>query len=237
MARYALVLLATLANLTAQPVLVTGQARIPGVPTAAPAEVRVSSQAAESVPMRVTLNPDTRVVLTPSGPKADAASEEPAPEDGWVNIKTEDFEGVFPNEWALYGNPTWDDESYRPHNGSWSGYCVGSSVSPPGPYPPDADAWMIYGPFSLVGATQAEFSFYRWVRTEADYDYLYWGWSTNGSNFLGYSISGSHGSWTSQTCDIDTVCGEDSVWIAFYFHSDYSNQDEGAYIDDIVLRK
>lgn len=237
MSRFSVVLLATSATLMAEPVLVPSRSRISGIPISAPTGARMNHTAAESVPVRVTLNPDTRVVLTPGGPKADAASEEPAPEDGWVNIKTEDFEGVFPNEWALYGDPTWDDESYRPHNGSWSGYCVGSSVSPPGPYPPDADAWMVYGPFSLVGATQAEFSFYRWVVTEEDYDFLYWGWSTDGLNFLGYSVSGSHGSWTAQTCDIDTACAEDSVWIAFYFHSDESSQYEGAYIDDIVLRK
>ena len=61
------------------------------------------------------------------------------PAQGWANIMTEDFEGVFPDtNWTLYGDPTWNRESYRSHNGSWSGYCAGggaSGVNPPGPYP------------------------------------------------------------------------------------------------------
>ena len=52
----------------------------------------------------------------------------------WSTMLSEGFEGAFPGPWTLFGDPTWDDETYRPLNGSWSGYCAGSSISPPGPY-------------------------------------------------------------------------------------------------------
>jgi len=165
------------------------------------------------------------------------------PADGWVVIKNETFEGTFPNQWTLVNDPTWDDETYRKHAGSKSGYCVGSSVTPPGPYPNDAWAWMEYGPFSLVGATDARVDFYRWVSSEEDYDKLYWVASFNDSEFYGYNISGSYPAWESTYFDLKTVptlgnlCGHSQVWIAFVFGSDESYTYEGAYIDDITLRK
>ncbi len=163
--------------------------------------------------------------------------------DGWVTIKSEGFEGQFPNQWTLYGDPTWDDETYRPHGGSKSGYCVGSSVSPPGPYPPEARAWMVYGPFSLSDAIDAKLDFYRWLHTEASYDYLFWGASINGSNFYGYMTSGDQRTWHAQNFDLKDVpelgnlCGQAEVWIGLLFDSDESNQYEGAYLDEIVLQK
>ncbi|GEM_PF-1258612 len=179
-----------------------------------------------------------------SGPETVTPGEHSSTaEDGWLTIKSETFEGPFPNQWVLYGSPTWDDESYRPHNGSWSGYCVGSTINPPGPYTPGDTAWMVYGPFSLVGATDAKVDFYRWLRTESNYDYLYWLASVNGNNFYGYYTSGDHQSWTSTSFDLKNVptlgnlCGRSQVWIAFLFTSDVSNQYEGAYIDDIYIKK
>jgi hypothetical protein len=159
-----------------------------------------------------------------------------------VTIKSEGFEGSFPNEWTLYGTPTWDDESYRHHAGSWSGYCVGSAISPPGPYPSNANAWMVYGPFSLADATDALMVFYRWLDTEANYDFLEWRASIDGTYFYGWQTSGSQ-TWTCDTFDLKTVptlgnlCGQSQVWIAFRFASDDINEYEGAYVDDIVLEK
>ncbi len=168
-----------------------------------------------------------------------------APEggDGWVTVKGEDFEGAFPNEWQLYGDPTWDDESYRHHNGGWSGYCVGSTVSPPGPYPSDVWSWMVYGPFSLTDASDGKVDFYRWLESEAGYDYLFWGASIDGEEFYGYSEDGSQTSWQAQSFDLKNVptlgnlCGRSQVWIGFLFSSDWSYEYEGAYLDDIVIQK
>jgi len=163
---------------------------------------------------------------------------------GWVTIMEEDFEGVFPGStWALYGSPTWNDVSYRYYQGSWSGWCAGSTMSPPGPYAPNMDAWMVFGPFSLADASAAVLSFYRWLYSESNYDYLFWGASIDGTNFYGYSSSGDYRSWSYKELDLTNVptlgnlCGYSQVWIAFNFSSDNSYQYEGAYLDNILLEK
>lgn len=166
-----------------------------------------------------------------------------------TTIKGEGFEGAFPNTWALFGSPTWDDESYRPYAGSWSGYCVGSSVAPPGPYPNNSNAWMVYGPFSLVGAQDARLDLQAWVRTEAGFDTLGVFASINGSNFYGQGWSGnwataSGGSgWMNIGFDLKRVFtlgdlrGQPQVWIALRFFSDFSVTNEGVYVDEVVVEK
>ena len=168
------------------------------------------------------------------------------PAQGWATIMTEDFEGAFPDtKWALYGDPTWNRENYRSHNGSWSGYCAGggaSGVNPPGPYPNDMNGWMIYGPFDLSGATDAELAFSLWLDSESDHDYAQWMASTDGADFHGYQQSGDSGGWIARDFDLTNVptlgnlVGQPQVWIAFLFQSDSSNTAEGAYVDDIALR-
>jgi hypothetical protein len=102
---------------------------------------------------------------------------------------------------------------------------------------------MTYGPFSLVGATDAKLDFYRWLNTESGYDYVGWLASVNDSNYYGYQTSGDQRTWTSQNFDLKNVptlgnlCGQSQVWIAFVFRSDISNEFEGAYVDDVVLQK
>jgi hypothetical protein len=163
--------------------------------------------------------------------------------DSWVTLKAEDFEGSFPNDWTLSGTPTWDAENYRHNGGSKSGYCVGSTISPPGPYPPNANARMVYGPFSLEGAVDARVDFSRWLETEEDFDRLRWLASIDGATFYGFAASGSQDSWQSVYFDLKSVptlgnlCGQPEVWIAFAFTSNVSQQYEGAYIDDITVRK
>ncbi len=220
--------------------------RLPGVEVTGPVKVRAhadDSQIHVAPPARlvqpVALNPSRDATKT----KPDRSREELTESaDGWVTIKSEDFEGSFPNEWTLYGTPTWDDETYRAHAGSWSGYCVGSSVTPPGPYPSNASSWMVYGPFSLVDAADARVTSYRWLETEASYDFLEWRAAIDGTNFYGWQFSGTQ-DWTSDTFDLKTVptlgnlCGQSQVWIAFRFASDETNEYEGAYVDDIVLEK
>jgi hypothetical protein len=175
------------------------------------------------------------------------AESSAGPANGWTNILTENFEGDFPGAtWALLGDPTWGKESHRAHNGSSSAYCAAggaSAVAAPGPYPNDMDAWMIYGPFDLSDASDAELLFYRWNKSEPENDGLIWGASTNGSNYYGRGARGDSGGWQSVIFDLKDVytlgdvTGEPEVWIGFYFESDESTTDEGAYVDDIVLRK
>ena len=184
-------------------------------------------------------------------PEGTGKVEVPMALDSWTNIMTEDFEGTFPgSKWTLYGDPTWGDTSYRDRSGSWSGYCVDGGtnrVDPPGPYPNNVDGWMVYGPFDLSDASDAELLFHHWTKTETDWDYLFVGASVNGTNFHGTRYSGDCTlgclGWCSVNFDLTNVdtlgdlSGEPEVWIGFKFHSDSTNTYEGSYLDDITLRK
>lgn len=164
---------------------------------------------------------------------------------GWITIMTENFESGFPGStWSLSGDPTWGSVSYRKYQGERSGWCAGSTRSPSQGYAPNMYSWMIYGPFSLTGATDALVSFYRWVITEQDYDYLWAGASIDGNMFYRcYSATGNLNSWEQRELDLTNVeqlgnlCGRSEVWIAFLFVSDGTIQYEGAYLDNIVLMK
>ncbi len=165
-----------------------------------------------------------------------------------VQITNQTFEANFPSGWFLSGEPTWDDVRYRKSSGSWSGYGVGSGVSPPGPYPSHSNAWLIYGPFDLTNADEARVNLDAWVRTESFVDVLFVGASTNSANYSGKVMSGD---WAAKTggngfmnVTIDFVrdsgldlSTSDKVWLGIAFISDSSVELEGAYVDNIVLEK
>jgi hypothetical protein len=168
---------------------------------------------------------------------------------------SENFEGYFPSAgWEVFdddgstnGEYYWDDDDYKPHQGSWSAWCANGGANGLDPqynnYPNNCKSWMIYGPFSLSDAVDAELLFYYWLDSESGYDYFYWVASINGTNFYGYSISGNSGGWWYENFDLTNVptlgnlTGKSSVWIAFYFGSDLSNTYKGAFVDDVVLQK
>jgi hypothetical protein len=170
-------------------------------------------------------------------------------------MMNEDFEGLFPegNGWTLdYGTNgyTWDDDDYKPHSGSRSGWCAdGSYAGNPDldpqfdNYPNDMNAWMIYGPFDLSDATDARVVFEYWLDSETGYDYFNWFASTDGVNFYGYQTSGYSAGWVNEIFDLASVptlgdlSGESQVWIAFVFSSDYIVNYTGAFVDDISIEK
>jgi hypothetical protein len=163
----------------------------------------------------------------------------------WIDIMQEDFEGSFPSQgWQLKGSPTWDEDDYNPHTGSYSAWCAGSSLDPEqSNYANDMWAEMIYGPFDLSDASEAKLTFYYWNNSENSFDYLNWLASSNGVNFYGESVDGDSGGWVYEEFDltnvpvIGDVCGDSSVWIAFVFSSDARNTYKGAFIDDVILKK
>lgn len=179
--------------------------------------------------------------LTALGPYADVSRSQ---------IKNETFEGVFPNTWTLYGDPAWGRTTYRKYAGLAAGYCVGSSVPAPGPYPNNTDSWMVFGPFSLVGAQDARVNLQAWIHTESGgYDKFSIYASTNGTDFYGHAwwgnwaaSSGGSG-WMNIGFDLKRVytlgnlLGQPQVWIALRFYSDYSVTYEGAYVDNVVVEK
>jgi hypothetical protein len=161
----------------------------------------------------------------------------------WTVLLTEDFESDFPGiTWKLSGNPTWGRKDYRPHGGSWSGYCAGGGsqgLDPPGPYSDNMKAWMTYGPFDLSDATAAELRFSYWTQLGAG-DELFWGASKSGFLYWGDKEKGASAGWRQVIVGLDRLgpgyLGEPEVWIGFKFQSDATGNGEGAYLDDITLR-
>ncbi|MFQ5595987.1 MAG: clostripain-related cysteine peptidase, partial [Anaerolineae bacterium] len=74
--------------------------------------------------------------------------------------------------------------------------------------------------------------------TEPQFDYVFAGASTDGTNFNGQYWSGDSGGWQYYDVDLGPYVGLDEVWLAWFFHSDESNPEqdyEGVWIDDITL--
>ena len=161
-------------------------------------------------------------------------------------IKYEGFENTFPNTWLLSGDPTWCSTPYKAYNGTRSGWnaCGGvAGVASGGLYPNNMDAKMVYGPFSLVGATNPLLKFQHLTSTELYHDNFSYMASIDGVNFYGMSISGNWTQWQSATFDLKNVYtlgdlrGQPNVWIAFMFTSDGSVQDHGVFLDDIYIER
>ena len=177
---------------------------------------------------------------------------------GWAGIKTEGFEGEFPNDWDVsvttgYMDAYWGKTKFKAHADSTSCWCAADGSDKGidgGDYKNDMLTWMVYGPFDLSDAYEAEVSFFHWSKTESDYDFLFFGASINEQNYFGNSItgdwtqnSGNINGWLPETFDltnvysIGNVCGESQVWFAFAFSSDGSIIDQGVYLDNIIIRK
>lgn len=162
----------------------------------------------------------------------------------WTVLLSEDFEGEFPGGWVLLGEPTWGRASYRPHTGARSAYAGGGgsgAVDPPGPYPSNVAAWMIYGPFDLSQALEAQLEFYYWADLAPADDILLWGVSPGTSmDFVGQGEAKTSDGWQRILYDLrehyPDCLGEPEVWIALKFESDAAGAAEGVYVDDIVFR-
>jgi predicted secreted protein len=181
------------------------------------------------------------------------------PSPTWSNIMTEYFEGTFPGPgWALvdnngpvYGEHWWGRDDHKPYQGMYSAWPARSGANGVDPatmnYPDGVESWMIYGPFSLVGAMDAELLFRYWLRTDIGpppEDLLAWTASIDGNNFYGPGFSGNSNGWQSGNFDLTNVFtvgdlrGQSQVWIAFLFKSNLDGKtDDGAYIDNIQLRR
>ena len=174
---------------------------------------------------------------------------------GWETLVNTTFEGDFPGPWDFFDNDGdtngvyhWMARDCRAYAGTNSGWAVGGGADGTllgcgSNYPDYADSWMVYGPFSLVNATAAGLDFKLWLNTEVGYDRIFYGASINGTNFYGYIID-STGGWIDSTLDLSNVYilgdlrGQSQVWVAINFTSDFSeNYSEGAYVDNIVLRR
>ncbi len=190
-----------------------------------------------------------------------AGTTPPPPPTGWITVTSENFESasalsgwnVFDDSGATGGEYFWARRNCQAHTGSYSGWGVGGGANGSGlgcgaNYPNDANSWMVYGPFSLVGATAAEFNYWLSLNTEAGWDFIYYMASTDGTNFNGYRRSIPTAGWITRTLNLAAVplsattfvslLGEPNVWVAFTFTSDDSNNlPNGAFVDDVMVRK
>ncbi len=176
---------------------------------------------------------------------------------GAASVVFEDgFEGTFPGSWLVVdqggasgtGSGTrWGRSAHRDAGGGYSAYCAagGSSPSPAGgPYKPLQDTWLVYGPFSLAQARAAWVEFDLWLDIEYPYDEIFWGISTDGSSFDGYAVSpgpdGLTPGWAHEMFNLSEfggIVGQSQVWFAIQFVSDDIVEYEGAYVDNVVIRK
>jgi hypothetical protein len=176
----------------------------------------------------------------------------------WEVLLNETFEVQFPqyNGWQTFNSIGfapyyWGKSSYTSNTGSYSGWCCGAhrsgnpDLNPASDdYPNDMKAWMIWGPFDLSNATDAELLFYYWLNTEEGYDILGIMASDDGTQFYGVTTSGNSSGWVGQEefdlTDVYTLgdlTGDPNVWIAFIFTSDINTASTGVFLDDIMVRR
>jgi hypothetical protein len=167
---------------------------------------------------------------------------------GATIIKTEDFEGAFPNGlWYPHDNSNdgyeryWDDAGCDPCGGDWAMWPAdggANRVDPctPNDYPNNMLSWVEYGPFDLSDANNAGTEFVMWHDTEVDFDWVFFGVSHNGIDFYGWFFDGYNGC-TRWNAYYPEFTGDPSVWVAWVFYSDASVRDRGAWVDDIVIWK
>ncbi|MGB0383743.1 MAG: cohesin domain-containing protein [Ardenticatenaceae bacterium] len=167
---------------------------------------------------------------------------------GWQTIKYEGFEGAFPNgDWIVGdlsddGNERyWDDDDDKPSSGSRSAWSANGGADGLDPevddYPNHMESWMIYGPFDLSDALDAETVFDLWYEIEADSDYLFFGVSADGQNFRGLQWNGSSEGFQPVSIRYPDWLGESTVWVGWKFYSDGSGVAEGPFVDEIEIRK
>jgi hypothetical protein len=200
--------------------------------------------------------PDVETIVKEQGPDSvylDSTIVEPSAANSWSTIMAEGFEGTFPPsdpKWQVFDNDEqpitngeyfWDDSSFKPRTGSSSAWPARGGANALNParsnYQNNMRSWMVYGPFDLSDAADAELRFSYWNQSEAGPDTLSWVASVDGITFKGNSVSGDSGGWRSVNYSLKYVTGLRKVWIGFIFISDESLTRKGPFIDDISLRK
>ena len=155
----------------------------------------------------------------------------------WTTMMNEGFEDALYVPWIY---DYWDVTNYASYSGLYSVWCAGAIYNPWFDYyPNNLDSWLIYGPFDLSDAVDAELRFNWWNDSEPNYDFFWWGASSNDLTYDGLRTSGDSYGWQNEVFDLSPYVGDTSVWIAFNFKSNGSNLDyyEGAFVDNIVVRK
>ncbi len=164
---------------------------------------------------------------------------------GWRTIMYEGFEYGFPwSGWTLLDlsndgyERLWNDVVYAPYSGESVGWPAGGGADPLDPpnYANNMDSWMIYGPFDLSNATDAQVVFFLWRELEPNYDFIEFYVSDNGQDFTQWGQWGGNADWEQITVGLGDYAGESAVWIAWRFFSDDVVTGRGPLIDEIAIQ-
>ena len=190
--------------------------------------------------------PVTALIDQPAAPAPAAAAD-------WMVTFEEDWEDGFDDAiWTTIDRNGAEDGEYkwadRPvdnpvNSGQRSAWSIGGGANgqgrdPDDGYPGGVDSWLIYGPFSLSGAGDAELSFNYAFEADAN-DTFSVLLSTNGANWNGQQTdNGGDGTWQERNYALDDYAGEPVVYLAFRFASDATGDPNktGAWVDDIAIR-
>ncbi|MSP13596.1 MAG: VWA domain-containing protein [Chloroflexi bacterium] len=191
----------------------------------------------------------------------------PTGTDAIITLLSENFEGAWPSaNWTVFDNdvPSTSNGEYywanrcAGRNSSRSAWAIGGGANGSGltcgaNYPNLVDSWTIYGPIDFSQVVTAELSFAFWVNSECvgcpnnptKLDRLWAMASTDGANFNGFWWAGPWNTdpradangWINTPVDLNSLAGQQHVWIAFNFESDSSTVfPEGAKVDDVLIR-
>jgi subtilisin family serine protease len=163
---------------------------------------------------------------------------------GQTVLLSEGFEGAFPGSWTVgdqnpNGNPAyWADVpssfgSISPRSGSWMGYCAGVGFVGP-TFAPNYESEMIavmQRTVNLAGASSASLTFWFNIPSiETPFDSC--SVRVNGAQVWSYGTE-TFG-WQQATISLDAYVGG-TAGITFRFFSDDSVEEEGWYLDDILV--
>ncbi|MFH2008924.1 MAG: hypothetical protein ABI333_20210 [bacterium] len=172
------------------------------------------------------------------------------PADCSVTLFSENFDGGWSSGWSTGDNlpgcvtqdcvDTWAPSTNRPHNGTHSAWCAedGNNSSD---YDNNMQSWAAHTLDLSSAAGQAVFlDVWIWVHVAETADWF----SMLTSNDGGGSwptlevFNGNTGGWVFRSYDISFGAGNGAFGIGLFFNANgWTSDQEGAYVDDIVVRR
>jgi subtilisin family serine protease len=174
-----------------------------------------------------------------AAPGTNIYSAAPGREAVWQD----DFEDNDISDWTTGGtNDTWDTTNEDAFSGTYS-----LTDSPGADYQINTDSWVYSPRIDLSNYTAAKLEFKIYGTAELGYDALWVEASTNtvlwnpvgfqlpGNPDLYSGVTGTFGSWTTITADLEAYDDRSAVYVRFRLTSDNVINADGYYIDDVKV--